>query len=476
MSLRRKFEAAMGEEAVAAFDWSKILYPPDYVSFVKDKEAFTVSPNDGREVYWILRTCLSRKTPVTPAASRTNVRGQAIPLHGGVVMDLCRMRGVKEVDADAATATVLPGTTYADFAGGLMKRSLRPRVLPFRSSNSSVAGFIAEGGVGLGSLKYGTVANDILHLNFVNPYIKLNKLYYSLGVYPESTPFYRTELDPFISSGGGKVSTYGLGYNLKDLLVGSEGTLGVITQVTLALKPTRGQQLTALFEYSTVEDAAAGLRHAASHSSKPYVLCLLNAEASKHFGVSGSVESFSVLGVLEEEDAEKRATVQKTHEAILAAKGKKQPDEAAAKAWKSLLSGIAYTADSGKFVPSEEIKLPTSKISEALKAVAAAGKKHGFTPAAAVLPYAVDRGLLCTWTPTTSGSSGEINGFASFAAEVRASLRAIDGYPYGVGLMTDEASGDIPPALMSTMKSIKAQLDRRGILNPGKLLDVSKGG
>ena len=168
--------------------------------------AAVVTPRDANDVAEILHICARRGVPVTPAAGRSGVCGQAVPVQGGVVLDLLPLDAVLELDEESLTVTVEPGILGSALEEQLRARGYTLGHRPQSIALSTVGGWIACRSAGQYSTRYGTIADLVLALEVAAP--------------------------------AGTLSVRrGVGPDLLQLFVGSEGTLGVVTRATLAVRP-----------------------------------------------------------------------------------------------------------------------------------------------------------------------------------------------------------------------------------------------
>ena len=177
-----------------------LQYLPDIAVFPRSEEdllfAMTVANEEGM--------------PIVPRGSGTGLSGGSIPIYGGMVIGLTRLNRILEIDEENLTATAQTGVITLDFFNAVAARGLFYPPDPGSQQVSTLGGNVAENAGGLRGLKYGVTRNYIMALR---------------GVLADGTPF----------STGGKCVKDVAGYSLRDLLIGSEGTLGIITEITVRL-------------------------------------------------------------------------------------------------------------------------------------------------------------------------------------------------------------------------------------------------
>jgi glycolate oxidase len=184
-------------------------------------------PETTDEVAAILRVCNDNRIPVTARGSGTGLSGAAIPVDGGVVVSFERMRRI-EIDEENQVAIVEPGVTLADLDEVTAKHNLVYPVFPGEYS-ASLGGNVATNAGGMRAVKYGVTRHQVLGLEAVLP----------------TGEVVRT---------GGRFVKGSTGYDLTQLIIGSEGTLAVVTEAVLRLYARSAHQTTVLAPYRTLDE------------------------------------------------------------------------------------------------------------------------------------------------------------------------------------------------------------------------------
>jgi glycolate oxidase len=191
-----------------------------------------VLPRNTEEVAAVISLAQQEGIPVVPRGAGTGVAGGAVPVSGGIVLDLSAMARIVRIDPDELMAVVEPGVVWAELNRALDSHRLFAPSVPGSGRVSTVGGAVATGGSGMRSLKYGTVREQVRRL---------------VAVLPDGQTVGLGELAPKSACG----------YSLKDLFVGSEGTLGVITEVALRVWPKPPATLLVEAELRRLEEAPA---------------------------------------------------------------------------------------------------------------------------------------------------------------------------------------------------------------------------
>jgi len=169
-----------------------------------------VWPESTDDVAAVLRAANEAGVPVTPYAAGTSLEGNPVPVEGGISMDLMRMDEILEVRPGDMQVDVQPGVFGSDLDEAVATEGLTLAALPSSRDISTIGGMIANDASGMKTVKYGEVGDWVLEMEAVLPTGEVIEV-------------------------GSKAIKTSAGYNLKELLVGSEGTLGVVTRATLEL-------------------------------------------------------------------------------------------------------------------------------------------------------------------------------------------------------------------------------------------------
>jgi len=210
-----------------------------------------VWPQNAQEISEILKHANERLIPVTPWAAGTSLEGNPIPLYGGIALDLRQMNRVIEIRPDDLQATVEPGLDFV-----ALNKRLRPFGLffpPDPGATATLGGMVANDAKGIRAIKYGSTGDHVLRLEVVLP----NGQIIQTGSYARRS-----------SSG----------YDLKRLFIGSEGTLGVFTQITLKLAGIPAEYLAAVASFDSLADASQSVVEIIRAGLQPAALELLDAE------------------------------------------------------------------------------------------------------------------------------------------------------------------------------------------------------
>jgi len=232
-------EALDLDGAVSTAEGTRESHAGDYGTPERDERTpdAVVWPASTADVSAVLSACDERGVPVTPIAAATGLEGGATPVHGGVSLDLSRMDDVLDVRPGDFQVDVEPGVIGSAVDEAVGDHGLFFPPLPSSGDISTVGGMIATSASGMQTVKYGEVADWVLELEAVLP-------------------------NGDVITAGSKAVKTSSGYNLRDLVVGSEGTLAVVTRATLRLAGIPEQRYGGRASFSTLDDATAAITDA----------------------------------------------------------------------------------------------------------------------------------------------------------------------------------------------------------------------
>jgi len=268
----------LGSEHVRTDDESRGKYGTDALKRGRPADA-VVLPKTAQEVASIARLCTEHHVPLVPRGGGTGYTGGSVPSHGGIVISLERMNRILEIDEANLVAVVEPNVITGDLQDAVEKLGLFYPPDPASLRQSVIGGNVAECAGGPRAFKYGTTKKYVLGLEAVLP----------TGEIIET---------------GGKVVKNVVGYDLTQLLVGSEGTLAIITKVILRLVPRPPVQSTLRATFTDVTSAVAAVSNIIRARVVPAALELIDGDSleavARYLGVrSLAPEGTAALLLLE---------------------------------------------------------------------------------------------------------------------------------------------------------------------------------
>jgi alkyldihydroxyacetonephosphate synthase len=239
------------ERCARDWSWSALYAQQDGRGALPD---VVVRPDTDEEVAATLRAASEHGVPVVPRGGGSGVMGACVPLQGGVVVDLGGMDRVIAIDEVSLTATVEAGLNGREFERLLNERGLSFPHYPASAEWASVGGYVAARGSGVLSSRYGKIEDQVTSLRVVTP----------SGTIIDTVP----------------VPRHAVGPELTQLFVGSEGTLGVITRVTVRLVPLPAHRRFEAVAMPSLQAGVDGLRATMQRGIRPAVIRFYDAEAS----------------------------------------------------------------------------------------------------------------------------------------------------------------------------------------------------
>jgi len=242
----KKLEGIVGEKNVSTSDEDLEKHSLDESLEPPHRPEVVVKPGDTGEVSAVMRLASEHRIPVTPQGSRTGLSGGAHPVLGGIALSTERMNGILEIDQDNLMAVVEPGVLIMDLHAKTEELGLLYPPDPGEETGS-LGGNINTNAGGVRGMKYGVTRDFVQGLEVV------------------------------IASGevlnlGGKTVKNSTGYSLLDLVIGSEGTLGIVTKATLRLVPKPRHTALVYVPYESTRDAAKTVSEIVRRKVVPFAL------------------------------------------------------------------------------------------------------------------------------------------------------------------------------------------------------------
>ena len=263
-----------GARAEAGRDWWPLAIRWATRGTVPARPAVVARPTDASQVAAVLAACHDARVPVTAVAGRSGVCGSSIPLFGGVSLDLCGLAGIVDVDTTSLLANVLPGTFGPDLEAELRTHDVTLGHWPQSMDLSTVGGWVACRGAGQYSTRYGKIEDMVTGLEVALA-------------------------DGRVIRTGGSGPRAALGPDLSQLFVGSEGTLGVITEAQLRLHPVAPAEGRRAYSFPGFAAGLEVCRRILRRGATPAVLRLYDhTESARNFELADQ----SALVVLDEAD------------------------------------------------------------------------------------------------------------------------------------------------------------------------------
>jgi glycolate oxidase len=420
-----------------------------------------VRPRSTAEVAAVVRTASAAGIPVVPQGARTGLAGGANAVDGAIVLSLTAMTQILEIDPVDRLAVVQPGVVNADLARAVAEQGLFYPPDPGSWESSTIGGNVATNAGGMCCVKYGVTTEYVLGLEVVLA-------------------------DGEVLRCGRRTAKGVAGYDLTRLFVGSEGTLGVITEITLRLRPPAQPALTLVAVFPTTAAAGAAVTAICAAGTVPSLLELLDRthlraiEAYRPMGLDTEAEALLLVAVdTGAQAAAELAAVEELCRAAGAGEVYAAGDAAEAEAllaarrlaYRSMEHLAATTFPDGNGgVVVDDIAVPRARLVELIDGVAAIAERHGVT--VGMVGHAGDGNLHPNIVVDRADPASVARGEAVFD-EIMALGLGLGGTctgEHGVGLLKREwLARELGPVGLRVHRAIKQALDPAGILNPGKL-------
>src|SRR5579859_2423852 len=401
------------------------------------------------EVQHVVRTCAELEVPVVPRGAGTGLSGGANAVGGCVILDLSQMNQILEIDADNLVAVVQPGVINNDLKAAVAEHGLWYPPDPASAPWSTIGGNVATNAGGLCCLKYGVTRDYVLGLRAV------------VGGPVAYGDVVRI----------GRRTTKGVaGLDLVGLFVGSEGTLGVVTEVTLRLRPARlGTPRTVVGAFADLVTSGQAVAQITRRGLTPAVLelldrvCLEAVEEWKRMGIEADATALLLARVDTpgESGAAEAADIAATMTDAGAIWVEQSTDDAEAEALFEARR-LAYPAlERLGPVLTEDVCVPRSRVPVMLERINDIGVRHGVR--IATIAHAGD-GNLHPLLVTPAGDDA-----ARMQAHAAIALGGTVTGEHGVGILKrDGMRRELDPGSLALQAAVRQALDPREIFNPGK--------
>lgn len=450
----------LGENYVIADEETLQNYSHDETELLHFLPEVVIKPSTTNEISAVLKLCNQNKIPVTPRGAGTGLSGGALPQLGGVLISMERMNKIISIDERNLQVTTEPGVITEVLQNAVKEKGLFYPPDPSSRGSCFIGGNIAENSGGPKAVKYGVVRDYVLNLEVVLPTGDI--IWTGANVLKNST-----------------------GYNLTQLIVGSEGTLGIVTKIVLKLIPLPTHDLLMLVPFTSLEKASEAVSAIFRAGYTPSSLELVEIDALKI--VSAFVES-NVIPLTDDTEAHLIIEVDGNHldtlmeemEAISELLTKYDcgeiyfADNATQKAelWK-LRRMVAEAVKIAGYTIEEDTVVPRAELPALVRGVKKLGKDYAFD--AVCYGHAGDGNLhIRIIKPGTKNSQSDpdmIKGLNALFELVKSLGGTISG-EHGIGLVQKSFMPIMFEDLqLELMRGIKKIFDPNNILNAGKIFD-----
>jgi glycolate oxidase len=436
----------------------KLVYSYDGTPIYRQLPEAIVFPQNEEQISKILKLANQDKFNVVPRGAGTGLSGGSIPVDNSVVVVMTKWNKILEIDKNNLTITVQPGVVTGMLQKEVEKIGLFYPPDPGSLNVCTIGGNVANNAGGLRGLKYGVTKNYVLGVEMILPNGEILKT-------------------------GGKNMKDVAGYNLRDFIVGSEGTIGIVTKVLLKLIPKPTKSITLLIFFDKLLDAAKTVSDIVASHIVPSMMEFLDhttincVEDFTKIGLPRKSEAILLIevdgrGSIVQEDAETIRTIAVKNNAS-ALKGAADETEAnilktaRRSAFSALARRMPTTILEDATVPRSELPVMIEKVSKAAKMFDVTFGNFG---------HAGDGNLhpTCLTDERDSKEIDKAHRAFDFIFNEAIKLGGTITGEHGTGLakkhFLEQLAG---PAGVDMMKKIKSAIDQNNILNPGKIFTIS---
>ncbi|WP_445677911.1 glycolate oxidase subunit GlcD [Robertmurraya sp. FSL R5-0851] len=452
--IKSKLLKIVGPENIDDSKVGRLVYSYDATPQFQSLPDLVIAPRNTREISEIVKICNEHSIPIVPRGSGTNLCAGTCPTEGGIVLLFKHMNSIIEIDEENLTVTVQPGVITLDMIQAVEEKGLFYPPDPSSMKISTIGGNINENSGGLRGLKYGVTRDYVIALEIVLA----------------NGDIIRT---------GGKLAKDVAGYDFTRLLVGSEGTLGIVTEATLKLIPMPEAKMTMLALYQDLDAAAKTVSKIIANKIIPTTLEFLDqptlkvVEAHAQIGLPTDVKAVLLIeqdGPIEvvKRDMDRMANICEHEQAVSVKIAHSQEEaESLRTARRSALSALAQLKPTTYL---EDATVPRSEIAKMVKSINDIAKKYNLN--ICTFGHAGDGNLHPTCL-TDVRNHEEIERVEKAFEEIFEKAIELGGTitgEHGVGMMkAPYLELKLGEAGIAAMKAIKDSLDPNNIMNPGKV-------
>lgn len=452
--LVRRLEDAVGSDHVRGDAGTLLTYATDSTPLQRGRPNLVVFPGSTEEVAAVLRLADEARVPVIPRGSGTNLSGGTVAHLGGIVLALTRMNRLLEIDEADLVGVCQPGVRTIELADAAAEKGLLFPPDPGSHTTATLGGNVAECSGGLRALKYGVTRDYVLGVEAV------------------------LATGEVIRSGGRLVKDVA-GYDLRRLLCGSEGTLAVMTEITLRLVPAPETSATGMAYFSDLAAAGRAVSQVLTSGVLPVTLefldnvCIGAVEDYARIGLDTEAGALLIFGqdgnanaIERDMDRMARACEAEGATAVRIARSATEAAEVL-EARRAVLPSLSRLRP---LTILEDATVPRSKIAEMVHYIQAVAARHGLM--IGTFGHAGDGNLHPTVVLDPADEDAVRRAFMAFdeifakAIELHGSITG----EHGIGIVKlPHLERQLGAEHVALLRRIKTAFDPHGILNPGKL-------
>ena len=419
-----------------------------------------VRPKTIEEVQKIMRYANANKIPVVPRGAGSGTSGHTVPIDGGIILDMKQMNRILDIRPEDMLVKVEPGVVDDDLNRALKPLGLFYPPAPASSRIATIGGEIAANASGVRSVKYGATRDYVYGMKVVLANGDLVNL-------------------------GSNTRVHSSGYQLERLIVGSEGTLGVVVEATMGIRPLPKYRCLAVANFDKLQDAGNAISDIISSGCEPSMLELMDkigiiaVNKAMDLGLKevGAIILFEADGNVKEAvdfEIEKMKKICKKHNGKDIKKSYDLAERTKLFSGRKKLFASLSQYKEGIICTdlADDMGVPNSKIAETAEKIHEIAKKNNVIMA--VYGHC-GSGVIHTKIMIDSKKKSQWKDAERVIEELYDYVHSVGGVTsaeHGIGLSKAPAWKKARPDLVPVMKTIKKALDPRNILNPGKIMDA----
>jgi glycolate oxidase len=457
-NITKQLEGIVGKESVLTAKEDLATYAYDGTTTWSHTPDVVVLPTTTAQISAILCLANKNRIPVTPRGSGTNISGGSVPVRGGIVLCTTRMNRILEINKANLIAQVEPGVVLQDLNIQLAKENLFYPPDPQSFLSCTIGGTVAENSGGPLCIKYGVTKQYVLGLEVVLP-------------------------DGYVLNIGGSTVKNRTGYDLVPLFVGSEGTLGIITKITLRLipKPAARRTVIAIFDDMTLAGDVVSriLANRIVPAKIEFVdnFVIRRIEEKMQIGLPVDANTMLLIdadGSLAAVESEAKQILDLLNEGGAQIARLAKDENEANMYWKARSVGFAAIYSAARTVIAEDVTVPRDRLSDFIKKLDEISKKSGF--AIVLIGHAGD-GNIHPSVFTNSREKEDLERLQETLTAIFEAALELGGTlsgEHGIGLEKKRLlARALDPRAIEIMKTIKGALDPNNIMNPDKIWERS---
>ena len=453
------FREVIGEEDIFSNKEKLFEYSHDETEDLSFLPEIVLKPKTTDQISQVLLYCNKHIIPVTPIGGRTGLSGGCLPVKGGVALSMERFNSILQIDEKNLQATVEPGVINQVFRDAVEDKGLFYPPDPASKGSCQLGGNLAENAGGPKALKYGVTKDYVLNLEVV---LATGEIIWT----------------------GANVLKNSTGYNLTQLMVGSEGTLGIITKIVFKLIPKPFKDITMLVPFYSSEKACEAVSAVFHKGITPSALEFIERDAIdwtlKYTDIKMQIQEDVMAHLLVEvdgnnldllyNDCERISDVMQEFECgeILIADSVTEKEQL----WR-LRRSIGEAVKSNSIYKEEDTVVPRAELANLLKSVKEIGFSYGFQ--SVCYGHAGDGNLHINIIKGNMSDEKWNNNIKNAIREIFEKTKKLGGTisgEHGIGLVQKEYMDIVlSDTNMYLQKGIKDLFDPNRILNPGKIFN-----